>query len=77
MKNNVLKWIMIGAFFVLLHDPEGNEVFVNAEQIDFIGPPLGGNKNACSRYMVYGVWQWAKECPREIKTQIDEVLKQN
>lgn len=67
---------LIGAFFILIHDPEGNEVFVNAEQVDFIGPPVAGSPNAKSRYMVYGIWQFAAETPREIKAKINKVLKQ-
>jgi hypothetical protein len=35
------KWwinLLFGAFFVVLHNPNGDEIYVNAEQIDYMGP---------------------------------------
>jgi hypothetical protein len=67
-----------GAFFIILHNAAGLPVYVNAEQVDFIGPPAGeSDKRAKSRVMVYGIWVWVQETPDEIKAAIDKVLKQD
>ena len=57
----------------------GAKVYVNAEQIDYIGPPAPGesSKHAKARLMVYGIWVWVFESPDEIKAAIDKVLKQD
>jgi hypothetical protein len=77
MKNVIVP--LLAAWFVLLHNPDGDEIYVNAEQIDFIGHPARGEAptNACNRVMVYGVYIWVWECPKIIKEAIDVVLKQN
>jgi hypothetical protein len=72
--------VLWGAFFVLLHQPSGRNIYVNAEQVDYIAPgnmAAGDPPNTGSRLMVYGVWVAVKETPDEIKTQIDKVLGQD
>jgi hypothetical protein len=70
--------VLFSAWFVTLHTPGGEPIFINAEQIDYIGPPARGEAPAksCSRLMVYGVWVWVRECPADVKRAIDNVLKQ-
>ena len=69
----------LGAFFVLLHQPAGKPIYVNAEQVDYIGPAdkFFDGPGAGSKVLVYGIWVAVREKPDEIKKAIDEVLKQN
>jgi hypothetical protein len=70
---------IFSAFFALLHQPSGRPIYVNAEQIDYIGPAdkwLDG-PDAGSRVMVYGIWVAVREKPSEVKTEVDRVLKQD
>ena len=74
--------LLWGAFFVLLHDPHGRSIYINAEQIDYISPAgkavdKAGPPEAGARVMVYGVWVWVREAPADIKIAIDDVLGQN
>jgi hypothetical protein len=72
-----LSAILFGAFFILVHQPAGNEVYINAEQVDYIGPNVDGDPRARSKVMVYGVWTYVLEKPAEIKAAIDAVLHQD
>ena len=65
-------------FFVLLHQPNGREVYVNAEQVDYIGvpPDKAYGPGAGSLLMVYGIWVAVREKPNDVKHAIDVVLKQ-
>lgn len=70
--------LLFSAFFILAHQPSGKPVYINAEQIDFIGPadPYWDGSGAGSRLMVYGIWVAVKEKPDEVKSAIDKALKQ-
>jgi hypothetical protein len=80
MNRAISKWAVLlwSAFFVLVHQPDGQPVYLNAEQIDLIAPAdkTYHGKNAGSRVMVYGLWVAIREKPDEIKCAIDTVLKQ-
>jgi hypothetical protein len=65
-----------GAFFILVHQPSGADIYINAEQVDYIGPAVDGDIRAGSKIMVYGIWVFTIEKPYEIKTKIDVVLGQ-
>jgi hypothetical protein len=69
--------ILFGAFFIVCHQPLGNEVYINAEQIDYIGSNVDGDQRANSKVMVYGIWTYVLETPAEIKAKIDTVLHQD
>lgn len=75
-----MRWVTIAlsAFFVLLHRPDGKPVYINAEQIDYIGPARENidDPKAGALLMVYGIWVTVKEEPTAIKNAIDKVLKQ-
>ncbi len=70
--------LAFSAFFALLHRPDGAPVYINAEQIDYIGPGVAefDGPNAGSRLMVYGLWVAVKETPKQVYDQINHVLKQ-
>lgn len=69
--------ILFGAFFILVHRPDGGEILVNAEQVNYIGANDGGDLRAGSKVMVYGIWTYMLEKPAEIKSRIDAVLHQS
>jgi hypothetical protein len=69
--------ILFGAFFIVVHQPAGNAVYVNAEMVDYIGPNVDGDQRAASKVMVYGIWTYVLETPAEIKAKIDAVLHQD
>ncbi len=79
MRGSLVPFALYGAFFVLLHQPDGREVYANAEQVDYIAPSeeLVNDKRAGARVMVYGVWVWVRERPEEIKRLIDTALGQD
>lgn len=92
MNHAKLVVFVLSAFFVTLHRPNGEEVFVNAEQVDYIGPadtaclkpiPRRGDcvrlhdPRAKSEVMVYGIWVTVAETPRDIRQKINQVLKQD
>ena len=66
-----------GAFFILVHQPGGEDIYINAEQVDYIGPAPDGDRKAHSKVMVYGIWVFVLEKPFEIKQKIDHVLGQD
>jgi hypothetical protein len=68
--------ILFGAFFIVAHNPKGGEIYINAEQVDYIGPNIDGDQRAASKMMVYGIWTYVLETPAEIKAKIDAVLHQ-
>ena len=80
MNRTIFQWAYLvwSAFFVLVHQPDGQPVYLNAEQIDLIAPADKAyhGAQAGSRVMVYGIWVAIKETPNEIKCAIDVVLKQ-
>jgi hypothetical protein len=69
--------ILWGAFFIVVHNPAGTEIYINAEQVDYVGPNIDGDKNAGAKVMVYGIWVYTLEKPFDIKTRIDHVLGQD
>lgn len=69
--------ILFGAFFIVVHQPAGNEAFINAEQVDYIGKNVDGDQRANSKVMVYGVWTYVLETSAEVKAKIDAVLHQD
>lgn len=69
---------LFGAFFILAHQPSGQEILINAEQVDYIGPFYGdGDARANTKMMVYGIWVFVTETPAEIKSRIDAALHQD
>lgn len=68
---------LFSAFFIVVHRPDGAAVFVNAEQVNYIGPNIDGDQRAASKVMVYGLWTYFRETPAEIKSKIDAVLHQD
>lgn len=69
--------ILFGAFFITVHNPAGTEIFINAEQVDYVGPNIDGDPHASSKVMVYGIWVYTIEKPEMIKAKIDHVLGQD
>jgi hypothetical protein len=68
---------LFGAFFILVHQPNGDEIYINAEQVDYIGPGHDGHSNAGAKVMVYGIWVFTLEKPDAIKAKIDHALGQD
>ena len=68
---------LFGAFFIIAHQPSGNEIYVNAEQVNYIGKNIDGDPRANTKMMVYGIWTYVVETPAEIKSKIDAVLHQD
>lgn len=70
--------LVLSAFFILAHRPDGEPIYLNAEQIDFItrSDPKMDDHRAGSLVLIYGIKITVKEKPEEIKKSIDKVLKQ-
>jgi hypothetical protein len=77
MLGRLVATVLYGAFFIVAHQPSGAEIFINAEQVDYVGPGFDGDVRAGSKVMVYGVWVFTIEKPSEIKAKIDHVLGQD
>jgi hypothetical protein len=69
--------ILFGAFFIVAHQPSGAEIYINAEQVDYVGPGTEGDPRAGAKVMVYGIWVYTLEQPEMIKAKIDHVLGQD
>jgi hypothetical protein len=67
------------AFFIVAHQPNGPEVYINAEQIEYIAPGsthAGDDPRAGAHVMVFGSYIQTRETPAELKDAIDKALKQ-
>jgi len=54
--------------FLILHNPDGTEVLIKADEVVIISPAAKGeHPGACSRLMMHGIYYWIKECPDAIK----------
>lgn len=65
----LLLWSII---LLPLHNATGEDVYVNLDQVDFIGPCVGAfcPPNGYSRVLVYGIWFYLRETPTQIHDMI-------
>jgi hypothetical protein len=60
-------WAALLAVFLTLHQPDGQEVYVAADQIGYIGPAVPRlHPDAGTRLLVYGIEITVRETPKEV-----------
>ena len=72
----LLRISLLSITLLSLHQPDGKEVLVNLDQVDFVGPADSiAHPKANSRVLVYGVWFYLRETRDEVKAVIDRAQK--
>ena len=60
-------WAVLLILFLTLHQPDGQEVYVSADQIGYIGPAVPRlHPGAGTRLLVYGAEITVRETPEEV-----------
>jgi hypothetical protein len=78
-KLSALTFALWGALFIVAHQPNGPEIYINADQIQYIAPSsarAGDEPRAGAHVIVFGTYIQTRETPAELKDAIDRALKQ-
>jgi hypothetical protein len=73
---SALTFALWAAFFIVAHQPNGPEIYINAEQIQYIAPgsARGGDEpRAGAHIIVFGSYIQTRETPAELKDAIDRL----